>query len=69
MEKKTSSISKGWKELNEKLMKCTDVKKLEQMLEDEKSGAARRNYLLRIHSRINKVRAEAERAELNRKAS
>lgn len=36
-----------------------------QLLAQEKNGKRRRMFLLRIHSRLNKVRADRERAELN----
>ncbi len=34
------------------------------MLAAEKAGKNRRSFLLRIHSRLNKVRADRERAEI-----
>ena len=58
--------SKSWAKLNEELMGCSNLKVLFKMLETEKKGKARKQFLSRIHSRINKVRADAERAELTK---
>lgn len=52
-----------WKELNA-LVKDADRRTCRQLLDDEKNGKRRKQFLLRIHSRLNKVRADEERAEL-----
>lgn len=54
---------KTWVGLNEALM-GGDLALAERLLTAEKKGKARKQFLLRIHSRINKLRAEGERAEL-----
>jgi len=54
---------KTWVGLNEVLM-GGDLALAERLLAAEKKGKARKQFLLRIHSRINKLRADAERAAL-----
>lgn len=54
---------KTWVGLNEALM-GGDLTLAEKLLTAEKKGKARKQFLLRIHSRINKLRADAERAAL-----
>lgn len=54
---------KTWVGLNEALM-GGDLALAERLLAAEKKGKARKQFMLRIHSRINKLRAEGERAEL-----
>jgi hypothetical protein len=53
----------SWIGLNEALM-GGDLKLAERLLAAEKVGKQRKQFLMRIHSRINKLRAEGERAEL-----
>lgn len=52
-----------WKDLNDFLRACseTDAKTL---LLREKQGSARKQFLARIHARINRLRRVRERAEL-----
>ena len=62
--KQTYKGSKDWDQLNQDLMRCKNVGQLEEMLDKEKSGKNRAGFLFRIHSRLNKVRADIERALL-----
>lgn len=66
---KTYKGSNDWNKLNQELMKCKNVGQLEAMLTKEKAGKNREKFLLRIHSRLNKVRASTERAKLTGGAS
>jgi hypothetical protein len=61
----TSAVSKEWKALNDQLREA-DEPVCRQLLEKELSGSCRQRYLLRIHSRLNYVRAHAERAALTK---
>ena len=58
-----SAVSKEWKSINDQLREA-DEAVCRQLLEAELSGNCRQRYLLRIHSRLNYVRAHAERAAL-----
>lgn len=58
-----SSELSSWLVLNTALM-GGDLALAERLLQEELSDRKRRQFLLRIHSRINKLRAEAERVEL-----
>lgn len=60
---KTQLEFDAWDDLNAALMKA-DRKTAEGMLDAERKGRQRKMFLLRIHSRINKLRAHAERQEL-----
>ena len=53
----------SWVSLNEEL-KEADLKRCMVLLSTEKKGRGRKQFMKRIHSRLNKVRAEQERAEL-----
>lgn len=53
----------SWVALNEALM-TGDLTLATQLLEAERQGKARKQFMLRIHSRVNKLRADAERAAL-----
>lgn len=53
----------SWVALNEALMEG-DLSLAERLLKEEKAGKKRKQFMLRLHSRINKLRAEGERAEL-----
>lgn len=53
-----------WKGLNEAVMKLTE-RELAQLFEFEKTKGKRYRYLLRIHGRLNKVRADREREEID----
>lgn len=52
-----------WVALNDAL-RDADEKLCMQLLKEEKAGRQRRQFLLRIHSRLNKVRADREREQL-----
>lgn len=52
-----------WNELN-CILQTADEAKCLSLLETEKKGRARRTFLLRIHSRLNRVRRETERKKL-----
>jgi hypothetical protein len=54
-----------WRELNEVLLNSTE-KDCNKLLESEKSGEKRIRVMLRIHSRMNKMRAENERKHLQK---
>jgi hypothetical protein len=56
-----------WIALNEALM-GGDLALAERLLKEESKGKKRKMFLLRIHSRINKLRAADERATLMKKA-
>ncbi|OQW33958.1 MAG: hypothetical protein A4E20_12065 [Nitrospira sp. SG-bin2] len=60
-----SAVSKEWKALNDQLREA-DEPVCRQLLEKELTGSCRQRYLLRIHSRLNYVRAHAERDALTR---
>lgn len=61
MAQSTKNLS--WKDLNA-LLADAEEKDCQQLLASEKKGARRKQYMLRIHSRLNKVRADRERDEL-----
>ena len=52
-----------WVELNSALL-VADEARCAELMAQEKDGPARKDFLLRIHSRLNKVRADRERYEL-----
>lgn len=60
---KISAISAEWKLLNDQL-RHADEATCERLLKKELRGQQRLTYLLRIHSRLNRVRAARERREL-----
>lgn len=53
----------SWRDLNAAMTQADEAACL-SLLKEEKRGKRRLQYLLRIHSRLNKVRADRERAEL-----
>lgn len=57
-----------WPNLNDAVRKA-DEATCELLLAAEKGGKARVQFMLRIHSRINKIRADRERTELKVKAN
>lgn len=64
----SNSALVSWIALNEALRDCNeDVCK--GLLKEELSGRKRTQFLKRIHSRLNKVRATRERQELTDPAS
>lgn len=58
-----ASVSKEWKALNETLL-AADVPTCYRLLNEEFNGRRRQRYVLRIHSRLNYVRAHQERLAL-----
>jgi hypothetical protein len=54
---------KTWKNLNDALRNA-DEQTCDKLLKLEQGGRRRQQYLLRIHSRLNKARADREREEL-----
>lgn len=66
-QKKEEALA-SWQSLNDALRRCSEAE-AEELLAAEKSGRKRLMFLLRIHSRINKTRADRERAELQEVAS
>lgn len=58
-----------WVDLNAHLMKCRDVGELQKLLDRELSSAKRPTFAERIHSRINKLRADEERLRIRGRLS
>lgn len=56
----------SWIALNDAVMATTDERALHRLLVQEQGGKRRKQFMARIHSRLNKVRADRERAELAR---
>lgn len=54
---------KTWIALNDKL-RTANEETCEQLLQEELEGRQRKQFIRRIHSRLNRVRAERERKEL-----
>lgn len=59
----TEEALNSWVDLNTALKDATE-ERAKQLLEAEKAGRRRPQFLLRIHGRLNKVRAERERLEI-----
>lgn len=53
-----------WDNLNTHVMNTDDEAKLQKLLKEELDGRKRKQFVLRIHSRLNKLRADRERVEL-----
>ena len=53
----------SWAGLNAVLM-TSDRALAERLLKEERAHKRRKQFMLRLHSRINKLRADEERAEL-----
>jgi superfamily I DNA and RNA helicase len=66
--KTTSPQLASWIALNEALMNG-DLALAERLLKEESKGKKRKMFLLRIHSRINRLRATNERAALMKKVT
>lgn len=58
-----AEILKNWGNLNTYL-RSASVSDCERLLKSETSGKNRLSFLRRIHSRLNKVRADNERVQL-----
>jgi hypothetical protein len=52
-----------WAELNAALKDCTEKEAL-KLMETERAGGNRARVLIRLHSRMNKLRADRERKEI-----
>lgn len=59
----TNPILKTWVALNSAIMHMSEDE-CKALLEEELSGRARKNFVKRIHCRLNKIRAHKEREEL-----
>jgi hypothetical protein len=53
-----------WYSLNDGLRNCSEAE-AKEMLEAEQAGLNRARFAKRIHSRLNRLRGERERAELS----
>ena len=59
-------VLRDWTSLNDALREA-DEKDTNDMLKAELKGQRRKQFCLRIHSRMNKMRAARERAEIRAK--
>ena len=64
----TNPALQSWLALND-FLRGTNEAACEGLLKEELKGRKRKQFLKRIHSRLNKVRADRERAELEVKSS
>lgn len=64
MPSKPLSALVNWPALNAALMTLTNEAQLQTLLQTERVGKNRPTFTKRIHARLNKVRADRERAEL-----
>ena len=60
----TNPALTSWDNLNEFVMETDDESVLQKLLKEELQGRKRAQFVKRIHSRINKLRADRERSEL-----
>ena len=56
-------VLKTWIALND-FVRTANEDQCQKLFEEEQNGRARKQFLRRIHCRLNKVRAERERNEL-----
>lgn len=61
-------VPTAWTDLNEILLQ-SDLETSIKLLESERAGRRRKQFMLRIHSRINKLRAADERGKLIKEAT
>ena len=59
----TNPALKTWIALND-FVRTADEDQCQKLFTEEQNGRARKQFLRRIHCRLNKVRAERERSEL-----
>ena len=59
----TNPALQSWLALNEHV-RGADEATCQKLLEEERKGRKRKQFIKRIHSRLNKVRADRERLEL-----
>lgn len=64
----TNPALQSWLALND-LLREADEATCESLLKEELKGRKRKQFIKRIHSRLNKVRADRERLELEAKSS
>lgn len=64
-----STALSSWLYLNHVLSNIKDEKECTRLLDEELKGKKRINFVLRIHSRFNKLRAERERKQLMEKVT
>lgn len=64
----TNPALQSWLALNDFLRGVNEAA-CEGLLKEELKGRKRKQFIKRIHSRLNKVRADRERAELEAKSS
>lgn len=57
-------VLQTWDGLNEALRSIDDEKTVKSLIREEQRGRARQQFLLRLHSRLNKLRADRERKKL-----
>jgi len=60
----TNPDLRSWTALNDAL-RDADEAKCKSLMNDEVKGRKRKQFIRRIHSRLNKARADRERSELN----
>lgn len=54
----------SWEALNDAIMKAETEEECAKLLKQELRGRKRKQFALRIHSRLNKLRAARERVEI-----
>ena len=59
---------KSWIALNEFLRDCT-LTQAQKLLDEEKKGRVRKQFIKRIHSRLNRLRAKSEREAIEKAES
>lgn len=64
----TNPILKSWLALNDHLRDASE-EACQILITEELAGRKRKQFLKRIHSRLNKVRADRERTELGAQTS
>lgn len=64
----TNPSLQSWLALND-ILREADEPVCQTLLKEELKGRKRRQFIKRIHSRLNKVRADRERLELGAQAS
>lgn len=62
----TNPVLKTWEALNDYIINA-DQAECEKLLTEELKGRARTMFVFRIHSRLNRVRADEERQQLREK--
>lgn len=56
-------ILRSWDSLNDFIREASE-EGAQELLDYETNGKRRKQYMLRIHSRVNKLRAERERTQI-----